>query len=469
MKTIILFLCAALLCVAFVCAEQGKATQHQATQHFEAADISLAAPQDPWTATISVEAPQTGRGALEKQDARFEPPKQFRGQIAYGWDTGPIFFSGGGNEPPWQSYLTVHSLLPSDVALPVVTYPVSIPDDLFVFGPQFSPDGTKILFKVGDYVSEYVMFRPMLFERKTKKLTEIESPHQSIGNQNLRWSPDSRYVAYLRHGFALPFGGKDDTAQLHLYDTITRKDQQVVENDGVVDSFCWMNEGLLYSVFPAGGPPSRPPADLFAFSTVTGKSTLLRHDAYRPVSSPDGKKIAFISVSDPRASAKEKQGNKKPFHFTYDYAVNKYLTLWSPENRTTRVIRQEHFAKFSELRWQPSSRGLVIVNRQRLSESQMRAEISTYNLETDRVEHTIKISYADYESMDEYEALFLPLSVSKDNKWLFYRVDQPFLATPTDHGQYLRAVRLSDGLVSTLCFVPGYNGMDWREQSQMGN
>jgi len=43
-------------------------------------------------------------------------------------------------------------------------------------------------------------------------------------------------------------------------------------------------------------------------------------------------------------------------------------------------------------------------------------------------------------------------------------VQQPYMATPIDHGQFLRAIRLADGTVSTLCFVPGYNGLDWQEK-----
>lgn len=433
---------------------------------------SVRAAPSPLDMPITLGVPQTGQDASDRPGSRFVAPASLSGRLVYAWDTGPVHFSGLGNEPPWQSYLTLRPLssgrpivAPAGSATGPATYPIAIPKYEAIFQPQFSPDGMKVLLKVGNYLtSNYVTYRPLILDLKTKTLTEIIAPSQSIGDLTTLWSQDSRYIAYLRHGFGLPFGG-EDTAQLHVYDTRTDKDQQVVENEGVKDSFAWTIGGrLLYSVFPAGRPPTRPPADLYQFSATTGRSVLLRHDAYRPVSSPDGKEVVFLSVTDPRSPVKDKASGKAPYRFTYEYAANKYLTLWSRVSGKVRVIRQEQAPQFDRMLWLPDSRGLVLFNRRTISESQDQADVTVYNLAADRLRSVTTVPYADYEHMDGYIPLFVPLTVAKSGDWLFFSVAQPYKATPTDHGQFLRAMRLSDGAVSTLCFVPGYNGLDWREQ-----
>lgn len=425
---------------------------------------SISADPSPLNPLITLGTPQTGQSASDRPDSRFESSSPFSGRLIYAWDTGPIFFSGLGNEPPWQSYLTIHPIHPGRPEA-VSTYPALIPKYAGIFQPQYSPDGTKILFKVGNYLTtNYVTYRPLILDLRTNKLTEIKAPTQSIGSLTVLWSQDSRYIAYLRHGVALPFGG-EDTAQLYVYDTSTNTDQQIVENEGLEDNFAWTTkERLLYSIFPAGTPPTRPPADLYVFSAATGKSILLHHDAYRPVSSPDGQEIAFVSVIDPRLPVKGKTASKTFYHFTYEYAANKYLTLWSPVSGKVRLIRQEQAPQYSEIRWHSDSRGIIIINRHPISESQDQANITDYDLATNKQHKAATIIYADYEHIDDYRPLFLPLTVSKDNAWLFFSVRQPYMATSNDHGQFLRAVRLSDGTISTLCFIPGYNGLDWRQQ-----
>ncbi len=431
---------------------------------------STSAALSPLHPPITLGTLQTGQDAPERPDARFDGSAPFSGRLVYAWDTAPIFFSGLGNDPPWQSYLTVHPLesgrqgtVVASSATGSVTYPVLIPKYEAVFQPQYSPDGTKVLIRVGNYLTtNYVTYRPLILDIKAGKLTEVEAPNYSIGNLTVLWSSDSRYIAYLRHGFALPFGGQD-TAQLYVYDTRTGKNQQVVENEGVKDSFAWTSgDKLLYSIFPSGTPPTRPPADLYEFSVATGKSILLRHDAYRPASSPDGKEVVFLAVSDPRPSAKSRTPDRTPFSFTYKYAANKYLVVWSRVSGKAHLIRQEQAPHFSELRWFPDSRGLVLTNRRVVSETQDQADITTYDLETDKLRKVATVPYADYEQIDSRRPLFVPLTVAKNSDWLFFTVQQPYMATPTDHGQFLRAIRLADGTVSTLCFVPGYNGLDWQ-------
>lgn len=420
---------------------------------------------DPYHLPIIVRKPQVGSAATDKNGFRLGTALPFQGELVYAWDTGPLFYTGSGTEQPGQSFLTLHML--GGPPAKTSTYPVTIPKYLNIYGPLLSPDGNKLLFKVGDSLtSSWGTYRPVLLDLRTQKKQEVPAASQSVGDLTMRWSSDGRYLAYLEDGFEQAFGHYQ-TATLFIYDTQTGKTRKVVENDGVIDSFAWTTrDRLLYSAFPPGEPPARPPADLYEFSTTTGKSVLLRHDAYRPVPSPDGKFVAFISVQNPDEKVKSKSAKKLAWRFTYEYAVNKYLVLWSRRNNTTRLIRRETLPQFSDLRWQPDSQGLVLAGRRIENMHQDRVEIAQYSLATGQTRAITHLLYPDYNHLDQSTPLFAPLTVSQDGKWLFYKLTQPYEAVKTNAGQFLRAVRLSDGKVVTLCFYPGHGDLDWREQPQ---
>lgn len=358
---------------------------------------------------------------------------------------------------------------------PVLSYPVSIPEYEFLFEPRFAPDGRHVLFLVGDRASVYGTFTLHILDIQTRKLTEVKTPHQSVGRRFIAWSPDSRYLAYIRGALPIPFGGYKP-AELHVYDVQTGKDHFIVQNPGVVNSIGWTPENrLLYSLFPPpqqgsrgepgsekssneDGYPYAPPA-VYEMSLARGQKKLILRDGYRPAPSPDGKWIAFFGSSAPDKA--QPKNPLSPFS-----AAGKYLLLLSRSGNKVRLVRRETSTRFSELLWAPDSSRLLIISRYRRKEGAVEARIVAYDVAREKERRVAAIAYKDRTESDNYEddPLFRPLVLSNDGTTLFFSLAQSSIDDPGNHGLFLKAVTLADGKLSTLCRLGGIN-LDWHDAS----
>lgn len=125
-------------------------------------------------------------------------------------------FQEGTNPGDWQHVIAVRN---SDGSLTLNTIRVRAP--FWVFSPRFSPDGSKVLFLIGDpFVSE----APVAFfawDLRSNKV--ISGPKENIQNREVFWSRDSKSVVYFRIGHSLERQGLN----IHLFDFETQNDRKI--------------------------------------------------------------------------------------------------------------------------------------------------------------------------------------------------------------------------------------------------
>lgn len=357
----------------------------------------------PPVSPVTLGPPQAAGSALDRRGAWFNFHAPFSGRLVYPWDTGPVVMSG--NDPPWRSFLTLHTfqagrdtVLTREVIIP--NYQVNVPRFQVVLQPLFSPDGSKVLFKIGDIGSRFSTSDLYLWELEAGRLEDLNA--SLFSDENAFWSPDGRFFARWVGGRYNADDRDQHPAELYVYEIATRRDK-VLKN---ISGFDWIR---------------------------------------RDRRSPDGRWLAYFPLpSNPEDAS--------------------WRLMLRPRHGGRAQVIQRGRGLILGLCWRPDSRGLVIVTRRGVSDVLSQARIVTYDFASRKIRKVATLLYDDYPNSAASESLFNPLSVSKNNEWLFVVVTQPNDTLKAKRGEFLRAVRLSDGAVSTLCFIPGYHGLDWREQ-----
>lgn len=134
-----------------------------------------------------------------------------------------------------------------DKATSVVAYPAWSQASK-IFYPQFSADGRRVLFHVGDPPGfRYAQYSLYMWDTLTKEVRYVMG---SLAYPVIRWSPDGRCIAYITGGNL--FGTDEDDLgmpTLRVHNLQNHQDKMLAQGR-VVFRFTWTkNNTLLYSNF----------------------------------------------------------------------------------------------------------------------------------------------------------------------------------------------------------------------------
>ena len=228
-----------------------------------------------------------------------------------------------------------------------------------ITGCDFSPDEKNVLAKFSAPSVPTDVYSFCVWHKATGTVQQ--------GPQGLRyvptfWSPDSKFLAYIRGGDTdgreiLDQGDQNQDAplQLRIFDTFTGTGRLVAEHP-LLDNIAWMRpDVLLYSktvqpvplLFDMPNQASQP--NIFAYSLRTGTSKLLIGSGFSPAASPDAKNIAFLGwgPAAPQTSSSTAFGiylynlHKKTQALVCPLpaAGERDQLLWMPDNKNLLVLR----------------------------------------------------------------------------------------------------------------------------------
>ncbi len=165
--------------------------------------------------------------------------------------------------------------------------------------PRWSPDGKTIAF-ISNRDGSYQIWSMLPDGSQVKKLTSVQ-----WGVHDLRWSPDGKTIAFLA---TAPGAGEKPAANrnftffrhLFLLDLTTGTTQRMTRKDFTITDFSWAPDSrrLVFAARPNQDEHTNSDTDLYLISRTSKKiKTLVQRPGadYRPVWSPDGRFIAFVS------------------------------------------------------------------------------------------------------------------------------------------------------------------------------
>ena len=240
-----------------------------------------------------------------------------------------------------------------------------------VHSPLFSPNGETIVIKDG-YPPDDRWNSNNLFLWDIKKGRLRLGPYQPMNFQpdggimlpELKWSPGSRFLSYMRGGNTIgDYDPNSHPYKLTILDVPSRQERMILDDAGL--HWSWTYKGNLlfslvppknaYSVFYRNGRPS-----VYEANALRGKPTKLFDGGYYAHESPDGEWIAFCdwpgSLFDAKGASKELQENPQRGVFLFHkptkrrvfvgelelgesvYPADAPLFQWSPDGKTLYVL-----------------------------------------------------------------------------------------------------------------------------------
>jgi len=427
-------------------------------------------------------------------------PAGLKGHIIY---PSRVPVTGGPQRQPFDLILrAVGQEIKRDTA-PTAVYRVTPPLAQVVFDPQFSSDGQTLMFKVGwpfEKVSTYRLFFWNIAEEKL-----LPGPVDNIANQNVAWSQDGRFVAYILGGdYEGNIWNKDDFLRLCIYDRQTKERRIVASNPGVT-SFTWTPQNtLLFLSFSeeaitqsreAIRKNGRQPAiaqrpQLMEVPAFEGEPKVIAQNAYGnlyysnmpPLSaSPDAKWIAFYAWPEPKVPVDEKTTASGDKENVEGAGSTEFPGLYLLDRITGARILALHFSAHTQdfFTWTTDSRHLMLT-RTSYEESNTRgkgeAKIIAVNTEDLSVKEIATLRLDDYQSVSRRttDPQFEPLKTTSDSRFLIIKswqatspqanIDRPMTYPILNH---IQAVELSTGHVTTIAETINRQsssmGLDWSD------
>ena len=403
-------------------------------------------------------------------------------------------------------YLVLHKIEVKDGVSKVspLTYPVNKPIDKEIdeygtriaYDPQFSPDGRYVLFKFGESMSFNGGYRLYVLDTATNSTKLVSEKYLSYAF--VSWSPDSNYIAFVEGGDAeggiFALSSYIGPLSLFVCNWRTGKEYMVTGNDTIRGPFFWRKpHTLLYGVLSEKGQKElmehedassanengqkdkggkaqlgaiktvklEPRPDVYEYSIEKRSSKLLFHDGYRPVASPDGKRIAFFGSEHP----------EKPFPLRdgwQDHPEGASLSVAQADG-TKRIAIDQEGDNYPFVCWLPDNQHLLTVE-QTQDTPNAQAEVNIWDINTRRFQRVALLKAKDYKALPRsiIEPQFLGLGLhGSDTLYVF--VTECTGADPKsgylmDKGS-LQIIDLGTGKITTVAETTSDSGVDWYDDS----
>ena len=325
---------------------------------------------------------------------------------------------------------------------------------------------------------EYTGYDLYLLDTQQKKLQRLTTDKRIV-NETVELSPDARYVAFLRgadksgypvHGLS---GFGQEKISLCVLDTKTEKESVVATNQLVgIGGFAWMPDNtLLYTAqtpATAGANASKPTAKksvaaprpaIYAISATGENKRMLISDAWRPLPSPDGRRIAFFGAENP----------DKPEPLSTSWEENPKgasLCVADGDGKNRKPLNRED-VNYPAAVWTPDAKYLVVIKTLQdgnLSHAAMRK----YDVTTGTFEKLGALHARDSEPLPRPLSQmppFTPIAISNDGKFLYTKTEeygeQDKVTSMYNLYTTLLAVNLKDGNTQMVAKLKNAYGIDW--------
>jgi Tol biopolymer transport system component len=317
--------------------------------------------------------------------------------------------------------------------------------------PLFSPDGTMVAVKCADSAEQYFSIHVLSLADGT--LAHVDGPISQVANiEPVSWSPDGKTLAYW-HGDYVAHE-RYWPPVLYIHDRETGKATKVLAQSGLRNSVSWApNSHLLYTLAdlrPDQGAGAKPGVYSVTPSQPAKHTYVWAGDVRNAAVSPDARWMAaFVRVpSTPRDSGK--------------------FRLLLRELRTSKnTVLDASPADNGELHWSTDSGRLYSITA-----TDERASVYQYTVADSTRKLCCTFDFPGTDTRNAFAGLRF-IGVSQDEKHLifFQRKEMPKDEhTPPGrepHEQFLKAVNLATGEVSTICHLGdgAFSFMDWHDES----
>lgn len=332
------------------------------------------------------------------------------------------------------------------------------------FDPQFSPDGKTVMFKVGSVGHRHSYHRLCFWDLATN---QVQVGPGKLNYLFVYWSPNSKYVAYIKGGDIEGNEAPRDPLSLYIYDVKAQKSRFIAKNPMVKQMVWTAQNTLLYNVKQkqqesANAKPRAYLADIYMVPAGKGDPTLLLQNAFAPQPSPNGKKVAFFAWPEEGESETGEVkaiGQAQLGLYVYDYEQKKRTPLRSAFS----------YLKFVGMRWMPNNRSLITL--QELEESpNAKAQLAVIDTSVPTSKNLMVLQAKDFQAVGsriETQPQFKLLEVPNNGKVLFVETSE-FVGWDSSlliEEKSIQAVNLDTGKVDIVAKVRSSLGMNWRSDN----
>jgi hypothetical protein len=371
----------------------------------------------------------------------------------------------------------------------------------YIYDPLFSPDGRLLCFKYGWPYQRGSAHSFIIWDLAGKRLFDADGSAYPF----VAWSPNSRYILYIKdtdpRGFSVDNAGKVPI-KLFVHDvqtgtsrqvaqnvmaTLIRRDARDVPDFWSTEASSWTPQNtVLFTAWPflhkpkvaksksaaatksipTGGKPVKKEEfayySVYEVATAGGEPKQLITKAASPMSSPNGKWVAFWGWPEKEPEYDPKNPPARP-----EYAR---LYVWERATKQRKKLGEQTAGL---LRWTPDSKQLVVLEPRKIAPNISEGHIWVYDSDTWEGRDMITIVVKDYIGLNGVPYRFNSMKISKDNTKAFvdvseytgYKVDT-FVEKKT-----WQAVDLKSGKVEIIATTEnqrdGTIGWDWYDESKV--
>ena len=191
------------------------------------------------------------------------------------------------------------------------------------YDPSLSPDGKRMVFL------KALEGRETLFIANSDGTAEKQLLHTNADIEDPAWSPDGRLIAYVRI--------EGSKKSLHVIGIDGSGDRRVTPPNQSPIHPAWTpdSKGLLYCTDDDLDPPRKNAAEIYRLDLASGRiSTVLSGGVNTyPVSSPDGRRIAFRKFLDNNSEVYVMDSDGKNVRNLTDHPAFDGWPEWSPDGK----------------------------------------------------------------------------------------------------------------------------------------